>query len=120
MLSYRENYIIKEGFHTGDAYSSPDLTIAAKHILAASLKKAENAADIDMIDELVESDEEEPYCLCGEPNDDAMILCDVPKHAKCEIEWHHYTCVGPSPDSLPDGDWICDQCILSSTKSKGI
>lgn len=53
------------------------------------------------------SDEEEPYCFCGEPNNGIMIACDGPT---CEYEWWHTDCAGFREDDIPENEWICPEC----------
>ncbi|KAF5846393.1 hypothetical protein GGP41_003767 [Bipolaris sorokiniana] len=55
-----------------------------------------------------ESTTTEPgYCFCGTPDTNDMIACDG---KGCATEWFHFTCVGLTPETVPKGKWICDEC----------
>ena len=48
------------------------------------------------------------WCYC-QRDDSAgnMICCDIDE---CLLQWYHYSCVGLTPDDIPDGDWYCPDC----------
>ena len=47
---------------------------------------------VDIINSLpLSEDDDEPYCICLEPNNQHMIACDG---EKCEIQWYHFTNYG--------------------------
>ena len=60
---------------------------------------------------VVDDEDEEPYCKCGEPNTQDMIGCDGPT---CEYEWWHYACAGLTEEDIPDGEWNCPECSGAS------
>ncbi|KZV66764.1 kinase-like protein [Peniophora sp. CONT] len=46
------------------------------------------------------------YCICGQDVNYDMVACDV---RDCEKRWYHFICVGLTV--LPDGKWVCDECL---------
>lgn len=44
-------------------------------------------------------------------HDDQMLLCDTCNHG------YHMFCLSPPLTCIPDGDWNCPKCTLSSSKS---
>ena len=76
-----------------------------------------NAYDCEAIQSsMMSDDEEEPYCMCLEPNNLFMIACEG---RDCDIQWFHYSCVGIDPNDIPDGDWFCKECSSKSAKNIG-
>ncbi|XP_077861678.1 inhibitor of growth protein 5-like [Saccoglossus kowalevskii] len=55
-------------------------------------------------DEILEDDE---YCYCCGTETMEMIACDG---KDCPVVWFHYTCVGLSANTVPEGDWTCRIC----------
>ena len=50
----------------------------------------------------------EPCCDCGRPNNaEEMIGCDGDH---CKIRWYHFSCVGLTAESIPDGELLCPTC----------
>lgn len=46
--------------------------------------------------------------VCKLPTDEAMmVICD---HLTCNRMFHTY-CLSPPLLKVPDGDWVCPQCI---------
>jgi len=50
------------------------------------------------------------HCPCGEKDSDDMIGCDG---KSCQVRWYHFKCVNVDPSSIPDGEWLCSECITS-------
>ena len=70
---------------------------------------------VDIINSLpLSEDDDEPYCICLEPNNQHMIACDG---EKCEIQWYHFTCVGVDPMAIPKGKWYCKECMTARKKT---
>jgi hypothetical protein len=57
---------------------------------------------------------EPEYCTCGTPADNDMIACD--RH--CAKEWFHFACVGLTAETVPEGDWYCDECQIEQERKK--
>jgi hypothetical protein len=55
---------------------------------------------------------EPEYCTCGTPADDDMIACD----GHCAKEWFHFACVGLTAETVPEGDWYCDECQIEQER----
>ena len=53
-----------------------------------------------------------PLCCCQstDTEEDWMIACE---NKDCVYKWFHYSCVGLTPQSIPDGDWYCPDCRSS-------
>lgn len=54
--------------------------------------------------------EEPPYCTCGAPNDDQMVMCESQMPWKCVVPLN-FECIGVTESTLPDGAWICQACL---------
>ena len=59
-------------------------------------------------------DDSRVFCRCKGLATREMIACD---NKNCTFEWFHYSCVGLTADSIPDGSWFCDNCKPSSSSS---
>jgi hypothetical protein len=57
---------------------------------------------------------EPEYCTCGTPADNDMIACD----GHCAKEWFHFACVGLTAETVPEGDWYCDECQIEQERKK--
>jgi hypothetical protein len=57
---------------------------------------------------------EPEYCTCGTPADNDMIACD----GHCAREWFHFACVGLTAESIPEGEWYCDDCAAENRRTK--
>ena len=70
---------------------------------------ASEVGNIDTFVEIIPA----PLCCCQSTDtaEDAwMIACDT---KACVYKWFHYSCVGLTPQTIPDGDWYCPDCRLS-------
>lgn len=55
---------------------------------------------------------EPEYCTCGTPGNKDMIACD----ANCAKQWFHFTCVGLTARTVPDGAWYCPECKVEEDR----
>jgi cleavage and polyadenylation specificity factor subunit 1 len=76
--------------------------VSIDRLKPALIPTAANKNSTPKMDEEIQN---EPYCVCKEPFNRAMIGCDG---LSCDIQWFHLDCVGLAEP--PDGDWFCDFC----------
>ena len=63
------------------------------------------------MDIVVPEVDDTPYCSCRQPSSFGdMVECEG---SNCKINWYHLKCV--KLKSIPDGAWICKDCISSTT-----
>lgn len=78
----------------------------SKHILLELLARRKAHSNPNPIVTSENSNEENVYCLCQEPEDDRKdIGCD---NAKCEVQWYHLDCLKLKRE--PKGTWLCPMC----------
>ena len=73
----------------------------------------ETAVNVDIGDDGEEDDGRE-FCFCKGLPTKEMIACEGPN---CSTEWFHYTCVGLTAATIPDGNWFCSNCDPSFSTS---
>ncbi|XP_038065836.1 uncharacterized protein LOC119735944 [Patiria miniata] len=67
----------------------------------------------DDVDDMDEDDGRE-FCVCKRVPTKEMIACDG---ESCSVEWYHYECVGLTAATIPNGEWLCDNCKPCSSSS---
>ena len=47
------------------------------------------------------------------------LVWEDDEHPRCDgcDNWYHLTCVNMTKDDIPDGDWICQDCVLQADNS---
>jgi hypothetical protein len=69
----------------------------------------EVASDDEDDDEDEPAPESDHYCIraCRRETG-GMVACDG---EGCVGEWFHFACVGMTAETVPDGEWFCDECV---------
>ena len=58
---------------------------------------------------IIDRDDDKPYCFGGTIDYGDMIGCDGPD---CETEWFYFACVEIDPRTKPEGSRFCESCRL--------
>lgn len=53
-------------------------------------------------------------CGKGDPSDSTLLECD-----RCESPYH-LACLKPPLEAIPDGEWLCEQCIAQARKKRRV
>lgn len=68
----------------------------------------ELAVNNDLLTENFEVDISSAHCYCRRPAEyDDLVECSS---SLCRINWFHYSCVGLTEATIPNGEWICPRC----------